>query len=173
MLVTAVLRLHRETCGVNPNRNGLRWRTATMQGQPVVGAIPTSSAIFRAALIRYVCSERFMAQSCVFCKRQVQRVDIIWFRAAKAEPRSCLRATLARISFTRPGVTTNFAARSTRWKPFWPTPVSKDFSSGCINSKKPQFSEVNEEGRGGLGNTARLDCETTVCQGFQNSFGVP
>jgi hypothetical protein len=41
-----------------------------MQGQPVVGAIPTSSTIFRAALIRNVCSERFMAQSCVFCKRQ-------------------------------------------------------------------------------------------------------
>jgi hypothetical protein len=44
-----------------PDRRGtcLEWssRTATMRGQPVVGAIPTSSAIFGPALIRYACSE--------------------------------------------------------------------------------------------------------------------
>jgi len=36
-----------------------------------LGAIPTPSAIFDAALVRYASDEVFMAESCVFCKREV------------------------------------------------------------------------------------------------------
>ncbi len=36
-----------------------------------MGAIPTSSAIFDDALVRYASDEIFMTESCVFCKRQV------------------------------------------------------------------------------------------------------
>jgi hypothetical protein len=42
-----------------------------MQDYPVVGAIPTSSAIFDAAPVRYASDEVLMAESCVFCKREV------------------------------------------------------------------------------------------------------
>ena len=34
-------------------------------------AIPTSSAIFDIALVRYASDEVFMIESCVFCKREV------------------------------------------------------------------------------------------------------
>ena len=36
-----------------------------------MGAIPTSSAIFDIALVRYASDEGFMTESCVFCKREV------------------------------------------------------------------------------------------------------
>ena len=47
------------------------WRTAKLQDYAVVGAIPTSSAIFDVALVRYASCELFMTESCVFCKRHV------------------------------------------------------------------------------------------------------
>jgi hypothetical protein len=47
------------------------WRTAKLQIYPVAGAIPTSSAIFDVAFVRYAAGELFMTESCVFCKRQV------------------------------------------------------------------------------------------------------
>ena len=36
-----------------------------------MGAIPTSSAIFEVALVRYASDKVFMTESCVFCKRKV------------------------------------------------------------------------------------------------------
>ena len=36
-----------------------------------MGAIPTSSAIFEAALVRYDSDKVLMTESCVFCKREV------------------------------------------------------------------------------------------------------
>ena len=36
-----------------------------------MGAIPTSSAIFDVAVVRYASDEDSMADSCAFCKRQV------------------------------------------------------------------------------------------------------
>ena len=42
-----------------------------MQDYPVVGAIPTSSAIFDVARVRYASDKVLMTESCVFCKRQV------------------------------------------------------------------------------------------------------
>ena len=36
-----------------------------------MGAIPTSSAIFDVALVRYASDEVFMTESCLFCKREV------------------------------------------------------------------------------------------------------
>ena len=47
------------------------WRTAKLQVLPVVGAIPTSSAIFDVAVVRYSSDEDSMAHSCAFCERHV------------------------------------------------------------------------------------------------------
>ena len=122
-------------------------------GSPVVGAIPTSSAIFDAAPVRYASGEVLWPTRVCFVNEKFRREGITWCRAAKVEPRSCRHVIPARISSTRPGVITSFGTRSIRWRQSWPTLVFRNFSSGCISSRIWLSSAANAVELGDPGNT--------------------